>query len=88
VSGAEEPVTVAPAIIEMLRRREGEGAFDVVSPVQNLRAGDAVRVTEGPFEDLVGRLVGLADHERIHILIDLLGRSVRAEVAATAVEAA
>jgi transcriptional antiterminator RfaH len=88
VSGAEEPVTVAPAIIEMLRRREGEGAFDVVSPVQNLRPGDAVRVTEGPFEDLVGRLVGLADHERIHILIDLLGRSVRAEVAATAVEAA
>jgi len=88
VSGGEEPVAVAPEIIDALRRREGEGVFDVVSPVQKLRAGDAVRVTEGPFEDLVGRLVGLADHERIHILIDLLGRTVRAEVVATAVEAA
>jgi transcriptional antiterminator RfaH len=79
---------VAPTVIEMLQRREGEGAFDVVSPLQRLRLGDAVRVTEGPFEDLVGRLVGLADHERIHILLELLGRTVRAEVAATAVEAA
>jgi hypothetical protein len=45
-------------------------------------------VTEGPFENLVGRLVGLADHERIHILLELLGRTVRAELAAAAVEAA
>jgi transcriptional antiterminator RfaH len=88
VSGAEEPVTVAPATIEMLRRREGEGAFDVVSPVQNLCAGDAVRVTEGPFADLVGRLVGLADHERVYVLVELLGRAVRTEVSARAVEAA
>lgn len=88
VSRAEEPVAVAPDIIELLRRREDEGAFDVVSPLQRLRLGDAVRVTEGPFADLVGRLVGLADHERIHILLELLGRTVRAEVAATAVETA
>ena len=88
VSRAEEPVPVAAAVIEMLRRHEAEGAFDVVSPRQRLRVGDTVRVTEGPFEDLVGRLIGLADHERIHILLELLGRTVRAEVAAMAVEAA
>ena len=47
-----------------------------------------VRVTEGPFADLVGRLLGAADHERVYILLDLLGRAVRAEVPAVAVEAA
>jgi len=88
VSSGEEPVPVAPEIIDALQRREGEGAFDVLSPAQLLRAGDTVRVTQGPFEDLVGRLLGIADHERVYILLDLLGRAVRAEVAATAVEAA
>ncbi len=88
VTGGDDPIPVAPAIIETLRRREGEGAFDLLSPVQKLRSGDAVRVTEGPFEHVVGRLVGLADHERVHILLDLLGRTVRAEVAARVVEAA
>jgi transcriptional antiterminator RfaH len=88
VSSGEEPVPVAPEIIDALQRREREGAFDELSPAQLLRAGDTVRVTQGPFEDLVGRLLGIADHERVYILLDLLGRAVRAEVAATAVEAA
>jgi transcriptional antiterminator RfaH len=88
VSRGEEPVAVAPGIIDALRRREGEGAFDLLSPAQLLRTGDTVRVTQGPFADLVGRLLGIADHERVYILLDLLGRTVRAEVAATAVEAA
>jgi hypothetical protein len=45
-------------------------------------------VTQGPFADLVGRLLGVADHERVFILIDLLGRGVRAEVPVLAIEAA
>jgi transcriptional antiterminator RfaH len=88
VASGDEPVPVAPEVIETLRRREQDGAFDLLSPVQRLRVGDAVRVTEGPFEDLIGRLLSVADHERVFILLDLLGRSVRAEVSAAAVEAA
>jgi transcriptional antiterminator RfaH len=88
VSAGEAPLPVAGEIIEAVRRRESEGAFDLHSPAQRLRSGDAVRVTEGPFESMLGRLLGLADHERVYVLLDLLGRSVRAEVAALAVEAA
>ena len=88
VSSADEPVPVAAEIIDALRRQESAGAFDVVSPVQRLHAGDNIRVTQGPFADLIGRLIGVADHERVFVLIDLLGRSVRAEVPALAVEAA
>jgi transcriptional antiterminator RfaH len=88
VSSGDEPVAVPPEIIEALRRREGEGGFDLLSPVQSARPGDAVRVIDGPFQDLVGRLLGVADHERVFVLLDVLGRSVRASVAALAVEAA
>jgi transcriptional antiterminator RfaH len=87
VSG-DEPVAVLPEVIDALRRREEEGGFDVHSPVQSVRPGEAVRVIDGPFQDLVGRLLGVADHERVFVLLDVLGRSVRASVAALAVEAA
>ncbi len=88
VSSADEPVPVAAEIVDALRRRESEGAFDLISPAQHLRAGDAIRVTRGAFADLVGRFLGAADDERVFILLDLLGRSVRAEVPVLAVEAA
>ena len=88
VSSGDEPVAVPSGIIDTLRRREREGGFDLLSPVQSLRHGDAVRVIDGPFQDLVGRLLGVADHERVFVLLDVLGRSVRASVAALAVEAA
>ena len=88
VSSGEEPVAVPHEIIDALRRREREGGFDALSPAQSLRTGDAVRVIDGPFQDLVGRLLGVADHERVFVLLDVLGRSVRASVATLAVEAA
>jgi transcriptional antiterminator RfaH len=87
VISGDEPVAVATEIVETLRRRECDGAFDLLSPAQQLRAGDQIRVTHGPFEDIVGRLLGMADHERVYVLLDLLGRAVRAEVPAMAVEA-
>jgi transcriptional antiterminator RfaH len=88
VASRDEPVPVDPGIVESLRQREEKGAFDLVSPVQWLRKGDVVRVTEGPFADLIGRLLAVTDHERVFILLDLLGRTVRAEVPALAIAAA
>jgi transcriptional antiterminator RfaH len=88
VASGDEPVPVASGIVDSLRRQESDGAFDLLSPVQRLRTGDAVRVTEGPFADLVGRLLGMADHERVFVLLELLGRTVRAEIPALAVDAA
>ncbi|MGH6877350.1 MAG: transcription termination/antitermination protein NusG [Rhizomicrobium sp.] len=88
VASGDEPVPVSADVVENLRGQESNGVFDLLSPVQRLRAGDSVRVTDGPFADLVGRLLGMADHERVYILLELLGRTVRAEVSALAVEAA
>lgn len=88
VSCGEDPLPVAPNIIEELRNRESKGAFDMLAPVRRLATGAPVRVTEGVLADLVGRFLGMADHDRVYVLLELLGRSVRAEVSALAVDAA
>jgi len=88
VCGADGPTPVPDAVIDLLRRHEREGAFDELAPARCLQAGDRVRIAEGAFENIVGRLVAAGDTDRVLILFDLLGRQVRAEVAAAAVEAA
>jgi transcription antitermination factor NusG len=46
-----------------------------------------VRITAGAFQDMIGRLVRLRDQDRVVVLLDLLGRTVRAQLE-QAVEAA
>jgi len=88
VQTGDEPTAVPEGIISALRERESIGAFDRLLPQQSLRLGDFVRVTEGAFEDMVGRLVELRDQDRVVVLLDLLGRSVPAQLTAAALEAA
>ena len=45
-------------------------------------------MTAGAFEDMVGMLVELRDQDRIVVLLELLGRAVRAQLRAEAVETA
>ena len=75
-------------VIIKLQEQEAAGAFDRLSPQQSLRLGELVRVTEGAFEDMVGRLIELSDQDRVVVLLDLFGRVVRAQLGAMAVEAA
>ena len=88
VHAGDEPAAVPAEIIRTLRDREAAGAFDRLSPQQSLQVGDLVRVTEGAFEDMVGRLIELRDQDRVVVLLDLLGRAVRAQFGPDAVEAA
>jgi transcription antitermination factor NusG len=45
------------------------------------RSGDRVRVVRGPFEGHFGLYDGMAPHERIFVLLSMLGTQVRAEMA-------
>ena len=82
-----EPAPVPAEIVTGLRDREARGDFD--RPIRAaLRVGELVRVTAGAFEDMLGRLVELRDEERVVVLLELLGRSVRAQLRADAVAAA
>ncbi len=76
VSHADVPVPVPNGIVEEIREREGTGMFDTTRP-GNYKAGDLVRVIEGPFAELIGRFHGMADAERVFVLFDLLDRQVK-----------
>src|ERR1700731_3663913 len=71
-----------------VRERATTGAFDRLDSRQVLRLGELVRVTTGAFEDMVGRLVELRDQDRIVVLLELLGRAVRAQLRGEVVEPA
>ncbi len=53
-----------------------------------VRVGDPVRVLEGACCDCLGIYEGMSDHERVGILLDLLGRKVRVRIDAEAIAAA
>jgi transcriptional antiterminator RfaH len=48
-----------------------------LSPPEDIKAGDRVRVLSGPFADLVTAVDQLGNDQRIQILIELMGRAVR-----------
>jgi transcriptional antiterminator RfaH len=88
VRAGDRPASVPSEIVAAIREREQQGAFDRLDLRQTLRPGELVRVTAGAFEDMIGRLVELHDRDRVVVLLELLGRTVRAQLGAGAVEAA
>jgi transcriptional antiterminator RfaH len=88
VRTGDEPTPVPAEIVTAIQERENLGAFDRLDPRHSLRLGGLVRVTAGAFEDMVGRLVELRDQDRVVVLLELLGRAVRAQLRTEALEAA
>jgi transcriptional antiterminator RfaH len=88
VRAGDEPVVVPSKIGAAVWAREEAGDFGWLNPNHSLRLGELVRVTAGAFEDMVGMLVELRDQDRIVALREWLGRAVRAQLCAEAVEAA
>jgi len=88
VRSGDGPLPVAPEIVEALRAQEGSGAFDALARRRAPRPGDLVRIGAGAFDDMIGRLIELRDQDRVVVLLDLLGRKVRAQIPAASLEAA
>ena len=78
------PTPVPDGIVEEIREREDLGLFDSTRP-GNFKAGDLVRVIEGPFAELIGRFHGMADAERVFVLFDLLDRQVKTRLSSEAI---
>lgn len=80
VRQGDRPLAVPAGVVEEIRIGEQSGRFDEHSPVAKLAAGALVRVKDGPFGDLVGKLQSLADGDRVNVLLQLLGREVVARI--------
>jgi transcriptional antiterminator RfaH len=85
----ERPLAVPNGIVEALRANEAAATFDdPLDPARRMKHGAAIRVVSGPFADLFGKFQGLADAERVIVLLDLLGREVKVRLPGRVVAAA
>jgi transcriptional antiterminator RfaH len=73
----DSPTIVPDNIVEGLRCREDEAGFVKLEWRPRFAPGDKVRIIEGVFEACLGLFEGVADRERVAILLELLGRKVR-----------
>jgi transcriptional antiterminator RfaH len=88
VCNGDDPAAVPDAVVAALREREDAGGFITLDCGPRFRRGEAVRVLDGAFSSCLGLFEGMADRERIAILLDLLGRKVRVVLDADLVAAA
>lgn len=86
--GGDPPTPIADQVIAALKARVDEEGLVPVSPALSLQAGDAVRIAEGPLADLEGVFLDIDERDRIAILLKLMGRTMRVQVAAGDVEKA
>ena len=70
-----------------LKARETDGLIDLPQ-APKFRPGDRLRVTRGPFAGHVGLYAGMKPHERVEVLLAILGGSQRVTLSADAVEQA
>ncbi len=88
VRPGERPLPVPDGVVEKIQDREDENGFVVVGPASPFHKGEAVCITEGALADIVGLFECENAEERVIVLLDLLGRQVRARVPLAAVAAA
>lgn len=86
--GGDPPTPIADQVIATLKARVDEEGLVPVSPALSLQAGDTVRIAEGPLADLEGVFLDIDDKDRVAILLRMMGRTMRVQVAAGDVEKA
>jgi transcription antitermination factor NusG len=80
------PARVPDVVIGEIRPRE-RGGFVELPKVHGLKPGMRVKVLQGPLQDQIGLLAALRPHERVLVLLQLLGGQQRVELAQSSVEA-
>jgi transcriptional antiterminator RfaH len=88
VCNGDDPTPVPDGIVEALKSREDAGGFIKLDCRPSFRTGDKIRVLDGAFSSCLGLFEGMAERDRIAILLDLLGRKVRVVLDADLIVAA
>jgi transcriptional antiterminator RfaH len=85
VMDGELPARVPDDVIAEIRSRERNGLVELPKPL-GLAPGTRVRVISGPLSEQIGILALLKPHERVLVLLNLLGGQQRVELARNAIE--
>jgi len=81
-----QPAHVPDAVISEIRSRERNGLVELPKS-RGLAPGMRVRVVSGPLSAQIGMLAVLRPHERVLVLLELLGAERGVELARNAIEA-
>src|SRR5262249_620635 len=87
VMDGERPALVSDQVIAEIRRREGPDGLVRLPKPRGFVPGVRVRVISGLLRNQIGLLGALRPHERVLVLLNLLGGEQRVELARSAVEA-
>jgi transcription antitermination factor NusG len=79
------PARVPDRVIAEIRSRERAGLIEL--PKLRLELGMRVKVLQGPLCDQIGLLSAVRPHERVLVLLQLLGGERPVELARNAIEA-
>ena len=79
------PAHVPDNVIAELRSRERNGLIVLPKP-RGLRVGSRVKVTIGPFAGQLGIYAGMKPHQRVEVLLTLLGGQQRVSLSREAIE--
>ena len=88
VLNGSDPAPLAHQVISCLKAREDGSGYIQLDQRPKLALGARVRVLGGIFAENLGLFDGMADRDRVTILLDLLGRKVRVSIEAERVAAA
>lgn len=88
VCHGEQPAVLPGAVIDDLLRRQNEAGFIQLDLRPAFSPGDKIRIVDGAFAAKPGLFDGMTDHERVAVLLDLLGRKVRVVLDSDAIAAA
>lgn len=77
VLNGSDPAPLAPQVISCLKAREDDGGYVQLDRRPSIALGAKVRVLTGVFAENLGLFDGMADRDRVAVLLDLLGRKVR-----------
>jgi transcriptional antiterminator RfaH len=76
----EQLAFIADDFIQDLKSHEVDG--EIVHPAKSYLVGQRVHVAAGPFSGLLGTIIDMDDKERLVVLMNLLNRPVKVQVAA------
>lgn len=70
-----EPATVPQHVMAVLFARFPQA--DALPAAPRFQPGDMIDIVEGPIADFVGRIEAMAPHDRVIVLLDMMGRISR-----------
>lgn len=84
----DKPAAMNDEIIQGIKEREGDDGLVRLPDAEGHKAGDVVRITKPGFGDLSGVFEQQNDGDRVFVLMQFLGRTVRAHVRPSEVQGA